>query len=659
MKKSFSFLISILLLLSVQILFAQANVKTSRENYNTDEIITVYFSGGPGNSTDWVGIYKYGEVPSNTPSILWNYVNGSQVSTTSKINGMIDFPSGLAEEGQYWVGFFDNDSYNIMVADSFTVENGHPRVGTDTTVYDVAAPITAYFKNGPNNSTDWVGIYKDGDVPGDQYSILWYYVNGSQTSTVGQSEGILTFEEGLINKGKYWIGFFENDGYTILDSVGFWVTNLSDTIPPAAPSINVTTSNFTNLVTWTDIADEEGETYSVYISSNPIIDVNGEGVELVKSGIYENTQVFEHFLRSANIDRTRTYYYAVTCQDLSGNIGSTGTFGPVTNNAKKTATVSVNPPNPFAADGNLSEWDHIVPFIMVSDSGTANVPSNSTVTNDLDLSASVKVAVDNEYLYVSMDVTDDVFNHPMELNSWERDEPDLYIGLYNLTKVHSAYGTGSKADYQLRFDKDRVVVAAVEYGDSLLLAGENYYNEEKLFPPGYIIEAKISINDIATKRNNGSTANDTIDWNYGDKIPFDIGINDNDGSGREGMIFYSSTNQDQGYNNVSTWTYTWIGDEVTGIEENGIVKNNFELMQNYPNPFNPSTKINYSLSEPGFVNLIVYDILGSEVETIVNSFQQTGNYSVIYNANNLTSGIYLIKLEAGSFSSVRKMMLLK
>ena len=86
---------------------------------------------------------------------------------------------------------------------------------------------------------------------------------------------------------------------------------------------------------------------------------------------------------------------------------------------------------------------------------------------------------------------------------------------------------------------------------------------------------------------------------------------------------------------------------------------NFSLSQNYPNPFNPSTRITYSIQKAGFVSLKVYDILGREVATLVNGYQQANQYSVTFNASNLASGIYLYKLKAGDYVQTRKMLLLK
>jgi hypothetical protein len=85
----------------------------------------------------------------------------------------------------------------------------------------------------------------------------------------------------------------------------------------------------------------------------------------------------------------------------------------------------------------------------------------------------------------------------------------------------------------------------------------------------------------------------------------------------------------------------------------------FELAQNYPNPFNPSTTIKFSLPQSAFVTLKVYNILGQEVSTLVNGFTEAGIHSINFDASNLNSSIYLYKLEAGQYSYVRKMTLIK
>ncbi|MFC2084313.1 hypothetical protein ACFLS9_04585 [Bacteroidota bacterium] len=124
-------------------------------------------------------------------------------------------------------------------------------------------------------------------------------------------------------------------------------------------------------------------------------------------------------------------------------------------------------------------------------------------------------------------------------------------------------------------------------------------------------------------------------------------------------------------------TYSYI---VSDIDPEIIHFVEYELLQNYPNPFNPSTKISYSISTPPqtspyqgegnreelFVSIIVYDILGHEITTFVNEYQNPGYYEVVFNAGNLASGIYLYKLKvypevsgAGSFIQTKKMLMLK
>ena len=116
--------------------------------------------------------------------------------------------------------------------------------------------------------------------------------------------------------------------------------------------------------------------------------------------------------------------------------------------------------------------------------------------------------------------------------------------------------------------------------------------------------------------------------------------------------------------------YVYAGTHLNGvfksISQTTSVKNgkanipgDFSLSQNYPNPFNPSTSITYSLPRSSHVVLKVYNILGKEVITLVNEEKPAGNYKVVFNGSNLTSGVYFYKVQAGSFVSTKKFVLLK
>ena len=91
----------------------------------------------------------------------------------------------------------------------------------------------------------------------------------------------------------------------------------------------------------------------------------------------------------------------------------------------------------------------------------------------------------------------------------------------------------------------------------------------------------------------------------------------------------------------------------------GNVPKQYSLGQNYPNPFNPSTTINYEIPVNGFVNLTVYSILGQKISQLVNEFKKAGMYTIDFNPNNLSSGIYFYKLSSANYISIKKMVFLK
>ncbi len=107
------------------------------------------------------------------------------------------------------------------------------------------------------------------------------------------------------------------------------------------------------------------------------------------------------------------------------------------------------------------------------------------------------------------------------------------------------------------------------------------------------------------------------------------------------------------------WMYQEIDLAGTDVKPIATVPKEFGLTQNYPNPFNPSTKIQYSIPTGAQVTLKVYDLLGREVATLVNQDQAAGSYEASFDATNLANGAYLYKLTAGSYSDVKRMMLLK
>lgn len=100
-------------------------------------------------------------------------------------------------------------------------------------------------------------------------------------------------------------------------------------------------------------------------------------------------------------------------------------------------------------------------------------------------------------------------------------------------------------------------------------------------------------------------------------------------------------------------------DGTTAVSAGQEVPQTFKLEQNYPNPFNPSTDINYTIAKAGYVTLKVFNMLGQEVATLVNGFQNANTYKIHFNASALPSGVYLYELNSGNGAIAKKMILMK
>jgi subtilisin family serine protease len=100
--------------------------------------------------------------------------------------------------------------------------------------------------------------------------------------------------------------------------------------------------------------------------------------------------------------------------------------------------------------------------------------------------------------------------------------------------------------------------------------------------------------------------------------------------------------------------------QVVGVgNQSSTLPDRFSLSQNYPNPFNPATTISYSLPKASDVTVKIYNILGNEIMTLESGFKNAGNYNINFNASALASGVYYYKIQAGDFSDVKKLTLLK
>ena len=139
------------------------------------------------------------------------------------------------------------------------------------------------------------------------------------------------------------------------------------------------------------------------------------------------------------------------------------------------------------------------------------------------------------------------------------------------------------------------------------------------------------------------------------------------GNGKKHTYTYDGNNNEtewliqfwKGTDWVSYLIYKYNYSPITGIELD-INKNiTYKLSNNYPNPFNPSTTQKYSIPNQSNVTLKIFDVLGSEVASLVNKEQPQGNYEIKFDASELTSGIYFYRLQAGEIVKTKKIIMLK
>ncbi|MGD8415389.1 MAG: T9SS type A sorting domain-containing protein, partial [Candidatus Latescibacterota bacterium] len=474
----------------------------------------------------------------------------------------------------------------------------------------------------------------------------WISDRGDETLNLDMIDGIQLQLAGAVGT--------TTSGSILFDRMTGYGAQIVDFEAPAAvEGLSVTASEYSNIVSWNDVPDEEGETYDIFASANPIDDISAEGVMVLERGVAEDTEVYIHNIYAPKVDQEVSYYYAITASDAVGNVSDgSSTESAVSNMAKGIETISLAVPD-FAADGDLGEWEGITPIHIEPGTDFGNIPDNFSVAEGgEDLAADVYLAIDDEAVYFGADVTDD-FYAPIpeghETNRWTFDVIEFYFGFYDgRAEEHEGFGSDpGEQDLQINFYGENVLV-----GDPVAVAGDGSYLVTET-ETGYNIEAKLTYEALGVS---GFTPQN------GMRVPMDIVIMDNDvggQDGREGILTYSPFNNDNSYLSPRNWLYTWIGDKMSvGVERlDSAIPESFALDQNYPNPFNPSTVIRYQLAQQGGVTLKVFNMLGQEVTTLVDAEQAAGVYEVRFDASDLASGLYLYQLQAGDKLMSKAMLL--
>ncbi len=186
-----------------------------KKNYHVGENISINYQNGPGNTTDWVGIYKIGDTPGSVNSTLWSYVNSSSLTS-----GSLSFQLNTA--GEYYAAFFSSDGYTEISSRIYFYVGALPQLSSDKLVYNESDNVNITAKSAPANSKDWIGLYKVGQTPGGNTTATSYQY-------VSADSAVYTFKG--LPKGYYFACYFLNDGYnSVGDTIYFSVGDLIATI---------------------------------------------------------------------------------------------------------------------------------------------------------------------------------------------------------------------------------------------------------------------------------------------------------------------------------------------------------------------------------------------------------------------------------------------
>ncbi len=289
---------------------------------------------------------------------------------------------------------------------------------------------------------------------------------------------------------------------------------------------------------------------------------------------------------------------------------------------------------------------------------------NGMPDDDADLSAKMWFAWDDDNLYFYEEVKDDTISMS-SANSYNNDGFEIKVDPQATDSVtNSIVGLGMTA-----LDTTGGITGALDLPNSF----------RKTVTGGYVLEAAIPWTDLAT-------TTESVDVGVGNVFGCAVQNHDNDNTTgmRDASVQWAAVLLDAVWNTpkycgtvefladnqlefIPTNNMTGVtndipydGSDYVGVEEAASgVPMRFSLAQNYPNPFNPTTRIAYEIPSVSKVRLIVYDVLGREVATLVDEVKKPGTYETTFDGKKFSSGVYFFRLEAGSRTQVKKMMILK
>jgi hypothetical protein len=433
--------------------------------------------------------------------------------------------------------------------------------------------------------------------------------------------------------------------------------------PAVSASVDTTTLHHYvyNHITWTDNEDNLSETYNVYMSTSPIKNLTDPGVIRIGTKIPRGVQFWNH-RPYTTFGVEQSFYYAVTATSADNEetaMTDNNHVGPITVTSSPTLKAVWDPNFNFVIDGTLSEFAAYQDYTVLPEGPGVDQAGDWTPAST-DLNFTANFVTDGKFLYVGANIIDD--DLATSGQGWEGDGFELFMGFYDIkdqTAWHDlgdidAAGTG---DYRISF---------TSWGTTQKGGSSDFRYPGMTFlilpnPTGYLVEAKIQLDSI------GATG-----WvpQAGDMLPLRIDCNDKDevldgaGTGRTKQLNTAGVGNTEGWKRPSSWGYLEFFTP-TGVAETGsTLPKTIQLHDNYPNPFNPTTTLRYDLAKNAHVSMVIYNMLGQKIRTLVDGVKPAGYHAAVWNGTNdagvhVASGIYFIEFKADGYAKTNKMILMK
>jgi hypothetical protein len=422
------------------------------------------------------------------------------------------------------------------------------------------------------------------------------------------------------------------------------------------------------LLEWIDNL-KGSETYNIYVSKKPITSTFSKDVIRIATAI-PHGQLAWAYRPYTSDGSEQTYYLAITANDgtRETEVTTSSKVGPLTLTTSKTTKVQYakNFGNSFVLDGNIGEFYY---YGLTGNYARPEIDGNQRrhwFPGSTDFDYKTLFLIDDNYLYMSSVITDDEPNLAAGLPGWSS-AMEYFIGFYNAAALRTWHSKGISND-QTTGDWRIGITPNGELETNGSNAGMTIPGVEAathVTPEGtWTVEARFDLKQLGK--------DGAFELTDGMWMPYRIDGSDNDPSKGDGTnrglfaqvngwgpITVDGVQMDSNWDRPCTQGFMEVMGLTDVAQDNNGLPTSYALYNNYPNPFNPTTNIKYDLPKETKVSLKIYDILGREVATLVDTKQTAGRYEVNFNATKVASGVYIYRLIAGDFVQTMKMMLLK